>query len=107
MNFAQILWILSAILVFHDVNIVKCQEEASSSEITEDITTTLPITTTQQELEVDQEDLSKTSSTASDILLPTPTLNSNVVNDLLPSLRKNILLAKKEDSNVVEGNQSP
>ena len=68
---------------------VKAQENQSA----EQITTTATIKDVVKEAE----------TTSSDNFLPTPTLNSNVVNDLVPSLKKNILDAKSTEANEIEG----
>ena len=60
------------------------------------VVTTTSIPTTQEVIQDDNAGAPKTSTTAE--FLPTPTINSNIVTDLIPSLRKNILAAKNQKS---------
>ena len=69
--------------------------------------TTTSIPTTQEVIQDENEIVPKTSTTGE--FLPTPTINSNIVTDLLPSLKKNILAAKiqseKNRSNIFGKNR--
>ena len=69
--------------------------------------TTTSIPTTQEVIQDENEIVPRTSTTGE--FLPTPTINSNIVTDLLPSLKKNILAAKiqseKNRSNIFGKNR--
>ena len=108
---------MKPIIIFSIVFSLTCAQDSTiSTGSIEETTTNLPPTTTTIDIDIEEETVEKNveqnviqddnpgvkTSTSSGEFLPTPTLGSNIVTALVPSLKKNILNAKNARNESLE-----